>query len=289
MRFEDDCDNPSEPCRWLSSYGFRIHALECEYFKIDHHWDAKDVCSNFWRLYVNNRDSAWLQLDRQKRYVLSAHTLHLVPAWVRFNCHNDRELDHFYIHFELIGLPGAILRQIFSQPIALGSTRRFQSLLKPLRCRPWQRGDDPLAVYCQIQALLYCVFAEAQQKLSPEHAALCQPFMYGTSAMAQVLQHIEQHLDEPLRNASLARICYLSRDHFVRRFHQQVGQTPTQYIRERRVARAAQKLLLGDESIEDIARQTGFGDRFYFTRVFRQIMGVTPASYRRTEHNLRQS
>jgi AraC family L-rhamnose operon transcriptional activator RhaR len=61
-----------------------------------------------------------------------------------------------------------------------------------------------------------------------------------------------------------------------------VGQSPSHYIRERRVMLAAQQLLFSSASIDDIALATGFGNRFYFSRVFTRQLGVSPAAYRKT-------
>ena len=97
---------------------------------------------------------------------------------------------------------------------------------------------------------------------------------------ADILKFIDEHLSEDLNNTRLARQCHLSRDHFVRRFTQQVGQTPAQYVREKRVTRGAQLLHLESMSIESIAQACGFADRFHFSRVFTRIMGAPPAAYR---------
>jgi len=98
--------------------------------------------------------------------------------------------------------------------------------------------------------------------------------------VAPAIEHIESHLHEELGNERLAELCSVSPDHFIRLFRQSVGQTPTQYTLERRVGRAAQQLIFTDESIERIAEETGFRDRFYFSRVFAKRMGLPPARYR---------
>jgi transcriptional regulator GlxA family with amidase domain len=78
------------------------------------------------------------------------------------------------------------------------------------------------------------------------------------------MQHIENNLSQPISNAELAKLCYLSEDYFIRRFRECVGQSPSQYIRERRVTMAAQQLLFSGASIDDIATATGFGNRLLF-------------------------
>jgi transcriptional regulator GlxA family with amidase domain len=93
---------------------------------------------------------------------------------------------------------------------------------------------------------------------------------------------VDDHLAEPLTHADLAGLCHLSGDHFVRRFRDAIGRTPARYVTERRIAAAAQRLVFTRDSIDQIAEATGFGNRFYFSRVFARHMGTPPAAYRKT-------
>ena len=105
--------------------------------------------------------------------------------------------------------------------------------------------------------------------------------MHVDAAIGPALRFIEANLGRSMRVDGLARLCGYAQDHFTRIFRREVGQTPGQYILERRVAVAAQKLVLGDATIETIAEECGFPDRFYFSRVFARRMGVPPGNYRK--------
>ena len=94
--------------------------------------------------------------------------------------------------------------------------------------------------------------------------------------IAPVLHYIESHLDRRLDNAVLARIAHQSKSRFIREFGRVVGQTPACYVIERRIAAAAEQLAFTGESIEHIAAAAGFANRFYFTRVFVRLMGISP-------------
>ena len=63
-------------------------------------------------------------------------------------------------------------------------------------------------------------------------------------------------------------------------FRRETGMTISEYAVQERVEAA--KELLGDSSltIRDVAEQTGFCDRFYFSRIFRQKAGQSPTEYR---------
>lgn len=94
-------------------------------------------------------------------------------------------------------------------------------------------------------------------------------------------QPYEAHLGEPLSNQDLASRCHMNTDYFIRRFRVSMGRTPGHYIQEQRIKRAEQQLLMTQLSIKQIAAENGFGSRFYFTRVFSRVTGVSPAAYRK--------
>jgi transcriptional regulator GlxA family with amidase domain len=78
----------------------------------------------------------------------------------------------------------------------------------------------------------------------------------------------------------LARAAGLSVSHFNRLFLEWTGFTPMEYQRRQRITKA--RVLLGDAhlSIKEIAAQCGFDDPYHFSRVFRQLDGLSPSQFR---------
>ena len=74
----------------------------------------------------------------------------------------------------------------------------------------------------------------------------------------------------------------MSRAHFVRRFTTTVGQSPSDFVLARRLARAERLLLATEMSVGEIARLTGFANSNYFAKVFRKKRGAAPLEYRAT-------
>ncbi len=75
----------------------------------------------------------------------------------------------------------------------------------------------------------------------------------------------------------------LSRYHFIREYKRQTGQTPMQAFQHLKISRACYLLDISDLSVADIAQQLGHDDPYYFSRLFKKVMGVAPRDYRR-EH-----
>lgn len=67
---------------------------------------------------------------------------------------------------------------------------------------------------------------------------------------------------------------------FIRRYRAATGQTPMQAFLHRKITRACYLLEVSDLPVAEVARQFGFEDPYYFSRVFRKITGISPAHYR---------
>ncbi len=257
-----------------------LRVFMTRFIRIDRSWTAKDVYSSFWRLYVNNRDGAAVDWAGG-RFELQGRRVHIVPAWVRFNCVNTRPVDHCYIHFDLIGLPATLVRELFDHPLTLPHDRYLDALVWRWVSLMSAQPPVDLAVMCDVKSLTYLAVASLLRTLSPEEQARCFRHLLGQHPVVPAVEHIDAHPEEPAGNEKLAQLCDLSTDHFIRLFRESIGQTPAQYALDRRVSMAAQRLVFGAGSIEQIAEETGFKNRFYFSRVFNQRMGLPPAAYRR--------
>ncbi len=71
-----------------------------------------------------------------------------------------------------------------------------------------------------------------------------------------------------------------SRSYLHSRFRREVGMSPSDYAQRLRIKRCCQRLVVGGESVTDIAMEFGFGSSQYFSRVFRKYLGTTPSEYR---------
>lgn len=98
--------------------------------------------------------------------------------------------------------------------------------------------------------------------------------------MLRVLVHIQQHLDEPLELARLARLAHFSPFHFHRVFTGMLGESVQEHIRRLRLERAATRLKTGEQPITQVAFDAGYETHEAFTRAFKSLFGVAPSRYR---------
>jgi AraC-like DNA-binding protein len=85
---------------------------------------------------------------------------------------------------------------------------------------------------------------------------------------------------EPLNVREVAAVAHVSEAHFIRTFRAVFGETPHRYLQRRRVERSMFLLRETDRSVTDICLDVGFTSLGTFSRMFREIVGETPSSYR---------
>ncbi|MEJ8302747.1 AraC family transcriptional regulator [Saccharibacillus sacchari] len=88
-------------------------------------------------------------------------------------------------------------------------------------------------------------------------------------------------LEETLTLDEIARYTQISRQHLNHLFKSSVGFSPIDYYLRLKIRRASQLLDLTTLSIKEICHELGFKDPYYFSRLFRKIMGVAPSEYRK--------
>lgn len=97
--------------------------------------------------------------------------------------------------------------------------------------------------------------------------------------LAQTVAHIQKNYMQPLSLKLLSEMSHLSVRHFIRVFKHNYGMTPLEYIIQLRLRQAC-RLMHEDKDIKEIAFEVGFSDTNYFSRAFRQGMGISPSQYR---------
>lgn len=98
------------------------------------------------------------------------------------------------------------------------------------------------------------------------------------SRIGFAVDYIKRNLHQKLSIESIAKLAYVSKSNFFKMFKDELGTSPNDFILQERISKA-KELLATQNSIKETAYQTGFSDTNYFTRVFKQLEGITPKNY----------
>jgi AraC family L-rhamnose operon transcriptional activator RhaR/AraC family L-rhamnose operon regulatory protein RhaS len=97
----------------------------------------------------------------------------------------------------------------------------------------------------------------------------------------RILAYVDTHYSENITMNDLSAVTGLSPDYMTRKFKSALHMTPSEYVRKFRIARAMELLCTTELSVAAVAERTGFSDVSLFSRVFKQAVGLPPASYRK--------
>jgi len=95
----------------------------------------------------------------------------------------------------------------------------------------------------------------------------------------KVRQWIDTHYTEPISLSSASTMAGISENYLSKIFAREVGETFIQYVTRRRIERAIQ-LMKSGMKIYEISEKVGYPNQGHFTKVFKRVMGQSPAEYR---------
>jgi AraC-like DNA-binding protein len=127
-------------------------------------------------------------------------------------------------------------------------------------------------------ALLTLLVAMQEEFVQRVHAVKA----LGLSAQIEsACTYMDRHLQEPLSIRALAEMTGYAEYYFSRKFKREMGITPAEYMRRKRLERATVLLLTTSLEVGQIAESLCFCSQSYFSDIFRRQYGTTPGQYRR--------
>ena len=95
-----------------------------------------------------------------------------------------------------------------------------------------------------------------------------------------IRDYLDGHFTEKISLDALAEQFFISKFYLTRVFKEQFGVSISTYLLNKRITKAKQLLRFSDRKLEDIGYQCGLGAPHYFSRVFKQVEGITPSEFR---------
>lgn len=244
----------------------RIHLID--YAGNIHPWIQRNLYTPFWRYYWNPLPGGFLD-SAGGTVELTPECVTVIPGYLVFSTRAEQPFSQYYIHFnppELLVPPERRIHRIPLKPEWRERWEEFRRLL-----------PEPAAAFRR-SLIAESLLLAALLELPPQNLALAPA---ADPRIARVRREISERMADPPDNAELAAMLGLNRGSFIRLFRQECGESPGRFSRRLRIEHGCKLLHYSRRSIEEIAEQCGFADRYHFTRVFSAQMHCSPAVFRR--------
>lgn len=94
---------------------------------------------------------------------------------------------------------------------------------------------------------------------------------------------LEENIGSTISVADIAKKVGCSKSHISNIFVRETSTSIITYYNQLKIRKACDMLLLTNLKINQICHRVGIGDCYYFTRLFKQVMGITPTQYRKEQ------
>ena len=229
-------------------------------------WTHSSYSSPYWRLYWDNGPGAYVLLAGTK-HELFPDKIFLIPPDTPFVGVCPGHCAQFYIHFLASPPYDGVPPGIFSFPASHELRRTLEECLDLARTDGRKIRRLTILSHNVIFAAL-SMFPESE--------------LHERTIDARIAAVIELLTDTaaPPNNDVLAKMSGLCRNAFVRLFKLNTGESPQGFARRKRIDEACVLLHHSDLDIKSIAEKTGFCNRYHFSKVFKDLRGVSPAEFR---------
>jgi AraC-like DNA-binding protein len=284
--------DPSTVKQHFTDISLRVHC--CRYWKLSE-WEFQNLSLPFWRLYANSKNGAAIHFEGRS-ISLNEGKIVLIPPYTSFstslkNGRGDRlngsrintleelvdlksrgMVDHLFIHFNM----GFRFDHLHPQIFVFNTNTTTSNLLNTIRASLIAEFRNlsvkqNLGIYALIMLLLSEIPGEAWSMKTTD------------SRILRVIEHIEQHSHDKLTNEHLAGIANMAVNSFLRLFKAATGSTLQKFVQNKRVEKALVLMHNPALSIEQIAGDCGFSDRQHFSKVFKRVVNLSPAQYRKSQ------
>ena len=287
-----------------------ITILNIELCTVRAEWNYRNVNNPYSRIYYVTGGSASM-FHHGKKYELTPGNIYLIPCYTTVDLYCPKQLNHYYVHFASRFQTGMDIFSVFQCVYQAdpGGTLIDESVFKRLvELNPGKElveRDANVPIYQQslersteldqvkspgnifetnaLMRLLISAFFNDYDHLQITNT------LQGLKRFENVIEYIHDNLDKPITIGKLAKLASLNSTYFSNLFTKLIGIPPVQYINKRRIEKAQQLLLTTNDTLYQIALEIGFDDEYYFSRLFKKHVGLSPDHYRKQQHSFYQS
>lgn len=253
---------------------FDLRILYCSACRLEH-WQYDNLAAPYWRLYWNAEPGAEV-ISGGETVPLVPERMMLIPPETSYAARLRAPVLHLYLHFLLRPPHDSARKTPFAFDVPPAMRERIDQIIAALR--------EPQLPWRRLSLLAAALIHEALCRF-PEERWLPA---FADERVAAAVRTMRAAPERKLSNGELARAAGMNVNAFIRLFREVAGEAPQSYFTRLRVEQACILLHYSDRSIAAVAEETGFCDRYHFSRVFKALRGMGPAQFRRTLTPARQ-
>lgn len=233
-------------------------------------------------LFVTFSGSGTLQVQNHSFRLKSEQGL-LIPAGMSLNCRPDPGQPWDWAR---IGFNGNRTAQVLSSVGIRDLASPYllyccSSMEEPVNCLLF--GSDSLEqeLACQSAAcrILSALAENTTRNLGDGSRSGQNPYV------SKAMEYIAYHYQEPVSVQDLSQLLGITRNYLFTLFKEELRCSPSRYLTDFRLKKAAVLLRQTEYSIEDIALSCGYQEPTVFSRAFHRQYGQSPAAYRKNGRN----
>jgi len=261
-------------------------------------WNYQGINSPFVRIHFVVKGKAVI-LHHKESIELRENHLYLTPSYTQHSYSCDQEFHVFYIHlyenlqhyssiFDLYKFPieieaDPLIAQLIQRLYFINPNREltkydpssYESSKELIKNISLNYENHP-AIKLESQSIINILLSRFL-----DHATVKTDIH--DNRIHRVITYIHERIEHSISIEELANLANLTKDHLIRLFKKQMGCTPAKYINQKKIEKAQLLILVEDMSLKNIAYKLGFDNISYFIRLFKQLTGETPSTYRKKQ------
>ena len=276
-----------------------VYTLNVGYAEHNGDWNWKNVRSPFARLYLVVEGKAQIEIHSSTFDLTPGH-LYFIPAFTTHSYICESHFTHYYIHIYENGETEESILDKWDFPVEVTASDYDIELMKrltyinPFLKLPMSNPDGydnhktllnniemnfrrPFCDKVESRGIIFILLSRFIKRAMPKAEI-------SDGRIRSIVNYIHKNINKPIEMDSLADMACMSKDHFIRIFKKEIGETPNTFITKKKMEAAELLLITTNETIKTISARVGYDDSSYFSKIFKTFSGVTPAKYRQN-HN----
>jgi YesN/AraC family two-component response regulator len=256
----------------------RLYLTDVGYFPkaANHYMERKNGINEYIYLYcMDGEGVVWVE---NKKYNLKENEAFCIPRKKKhyYYASNKNPWSILWVHFsgedtQYYPLDECLTIRFTSKTVANHMLFLFETLLRVLEC------NYTLGNFIYVSHVLSMILAETYTRERNDD-------LVGNKHVKNIVKYMTQNLELNLTLEDLSEKFGLSKSYINAIFVKYMQHAPIDLFIQMKMKEACRQLKTTDLCVYEIAQMVGYGDQYYFSRIFKKIVGVSPREYRNSDY-----